>query len=165
MADYIFLLQYFTDDTGVCSHVCAPVLWRNSYPPRDCASVLPKMHPVWRPNDTILYSGNPCTRRKMISMATTYISNLHIFGEWVSYMITLSLAGLRTSKKVSTQTSLSFQGWRNMSLEWWTNQNKQSTAWSTNLLNACCQPRQMNITPLHLVDRTRSPGPDLNKWL
>ena len=98
MADYIFLLQYFTDDTGVCSHVCALVLWRNSYPPWDCASVLPKMHPVWRPTDTILYSGNPCTRRKMISMATTYISNLHIFGEWVSYMITLSLAGLTTSK-------------------------------------------------------------------
>ena len=34
-------------------------------------SVLQKMHPVWRPTDTILYSGNPCTRRKMISMATT----------------------------------------------------------------------------------------------
>ena len=76
--------------------------------PPDCASVLPKMHPVWRPTDTILYSGNPCTRRKMISMATTYISNLHIFGEWVSYMITLSLAGLTTSKKATKSKSLNF---------------------------------------------------------
>ena len=45
-------------------------------PPETVHQCWKKMHPVWRPTDTILYSGNPCTRRKMISMATTYITSV-----------------------------------------------------------------------------------------
>ena len=45
-------------------------------PLRLCISVEKKKHPIWRPTDTILYSGHPCTRRKMISMATTYITSV-----------------------------------------------------------------------------------------
>ena len=64
----VFYWRYWRMFTRFCSGFMTQFL-----PPWDCASVLPKMHPVWRPTDTILYSGNPCTRRKMISMATTYI--------------------------------------------------------------------------------------------
>ena len=100
MADYIFLLQYFTDDTGVCSHVCAPVLWRNSYPPPP-----ETVHQCWKkstPFDAQLtrFYIRVIRVRDVKWSAWQQLNYLRWISQSVSPLITLSLAGRSDQKNV-----------------------------------------------------------------
>ena len=124
MADYIFLLQYFTDDTGVCSHVCAPVLWRNSYPPETVHQCCQKCTP-FDAQLTRFYIRVIRVRDVKWSawQQLTYLIYIS-FGEWVSYMITLSLAGLTTSKNNILQSLVMMDKYNLQCLQTWFAHNK-----------------------------------------